>query len=202
MIAPSPPASWRCNETAHELAFAHAHCRVVRVLLRRASHDAREDVACPHVACGAHDCPRAVHLENATAWDAGEIWTFTSFEVREAWKGAPPETITVRLLGGTFGDLESSVSGVPRFQPGEDVVLFLERTSRSDFSVVSWEQGTFRIRRDARTGEQIATQDTASFATFDTRTRRFQADGIRNVPLDLLRAQVQAALAQRMETHQ
>jgi hypothetical protein len=141
---------------------------------------------------------RARCLENATVWDAGEIWTLTSFEVEEVWRGPEPTRITVRLLGGRVGNLTSSVSGVPRFRPGEDVVLFLEATQRGDFSVVSWEQGTFRIAREAATGRENVTQDTASFATFDPATRKFDATGIRKLPLETFRARVEAAL--RAET--
>src|SRR5277367_4285261 len=61
---------------------------------------------------------RAKCVENSTRWDAGEIWTFTSFDVEETWRGSAPGIITVRLLGGRSGNLTSSVSGVPRFRPG------------------------------------------------------------------------------------
>jgi hypothetical protein len=134
-------------------------------------------------------------LENSTSWDAGEIWTFTSFEVREVWRGSAPARITVRLLGGRVGNLTSSVSGVPRFHPGEEVVLFLERTRRGDFSVVSWEQGSFRIHRDIFSGQESVTQDTASFATFDPATHQFEMSGIRKLPIDAFRARVDAALS-------
>jgi len=149
----------------------------------------------------AHAAPvivRARCLGNAAGWDAGEIWTLTSFEVEEVWRGAAPARIAVRLLGGRTGSLTSSVSGVPRFREGEEVVLFLEPTARGDLSVVSWEQGTFRIRRDAAAGRESVTQDTAALATFDPATRRFEATGIRRLPLEILRAQVDAAL--RSET--
>lgn len=137
---------------------------------------------------------RARCISNSTGWDAGEIWTFTSFEIAETWKGAAPERITVRLLGGTVGALTSSVSGVPRFRTGEEVILFLEPTSRGDWSVVSWEQGTFRIGRDRRNGANTVTQDTAAFETFDPQTRRFIATGIQDFPLELFRARVRSAL--------
>lgn len=144
---------------------------------------------------------RARCISNSTRWDAGEIWTFTSFEVGETWKGAPPERITVRLLGGTLGALTSTVSGVPRFRPGEEVILFLQPTSRGDFSVVSWEQGTFRIRSGSagRASEETVTQDTAALATFDPQSRRFKAIGLRNVPLPAFRAQVESALSRLKE---
>ncbi len=143
----------------------------------------------------AHAVVRARCLENSTRWDAGEIWTFTSFEVQELWQGSAAPRITVRLLGGRAGTLTSSVSGVPRFRAGEEVVLFLERTPRGDFSVVSWEQGTFRIRRAAATGLESVTQDSASFATFDPATREFELAGIRNLPIERFRAQVDAAIS-------
>jgi hypothetical protein len=131
---------------------------------------------------------------NSTRWDAGEIWTFTNFDVQETWRGSAPPVIAVRLLGGRLGNLTSTVSGVPRFQAGEEVILFLQPTSRGDFSVVSWAQGTMRIRRDPRTGEENVTQDSASVATFDPATRRFEAVGFRNVAVGDLRARVEAAL--------
>ena len=140
---------------------------------------------------------RAQCVSNATAWDAGEIWTFTTFQVLETWKGPSaqvPQQITVRLLGGTVGALTSHVSGIPRFQVGEEVVLFLERTARGDSSVVSWQQGTFRIMRGPRMGEGTVTQDTAAFATFDPHTRRFEASGIRKLALSSLRQRVESAV--------
>lgn len=146
---------------------------------------------------------RARCISNSPAWAAGEIWTFTTFEVEEAWKGDStarvPGMITIRLLGGTVGALTSHVSGVPRFHSGEDVLIFLEPTSRNDFSVLGWAQGTFRIRRDPRTGEQIVTQDTAAFATFNPQTRRFETAGIRNLPLAAFRERVQSAIARNGE---
>ena len=138
---------------------------------------------------------RAQCEANATGWDAGEIWTFTTFEVEEVWRGEASAQISVRLLGGRAGNVTSSVAGIPRFRPGEEVVLFLERTERGDFSIVSWEQGTFRIRRDIGTGGESATQDTAALATFDPGTRRFEAGGIVHTPVDFLHAQVDAALS-------
>jgi hypothetical protein len=137
---------------------------------------------------------RARCAGNSVALDAGEIWTFTWFQVEETWRGNPPSQITVRLLGGTMGNITSHVSGIPGFRPGEDVVLFLQPTKRGDFSVVSWEQGTFRVTRDPAGTQSYVMQDTASFATFDPATRQFQATGIRHMPLNAFRAQVEAAL--------
>jgi hypothetical protein len=142
---------------------------------------------------------RARSVENSSAWDAGEIWTFSTFEPSETWKGSSRQRVSVRLLGGRVGNLTSNVSGVPRFRAGEEVVLFLAPTARGDFSVVSWVQGTFRIHRDPRSGAETVTQDSASFDTFDPSTKKFTPSGIRDLPLDEFRAQVTAASQQNPE---
>jgi hypothetical protein len=176
------------------LCFAAACIALVLAMGGAASGTTLARMTLAEMAQAAPVVVRARCLTNSVRWDAGEIWTFTDFNVEEVWKGAAPARITVRLLGGRDGSITSRVSGIPRFHAGEDVVLFLEPTPRGDFSVVSWEQGTFRIRRDLAGGRETATQDTASFATFDPSTRRFEATGIRNLPLENFRAQVDAAL--------
>src|ERR1700690_290679 len=138
---------------------------------------------------------RARCVANTVEWQGGEIWTFTEFEVEETWRGRAPERIMVRLLGGRMGNITSTVSGAPRFRSGEKVVLFLEPAPQGNFSIVSWAQGTFRIHRDLRTNEEVVTQDTAAFTTFDPATRQFAANGIRRQPVCEFRAQVEAVLS-------
>ncbi|MGH9698227.1 MAG: hypothetical protein ACRD52_02075 [Candidatus Acidiferrales bacterium] len=138
---------------------------------------------------------RARCLANATSWDAGEIWTFASFSTEEDWKGPAPAQFRVRLLGGRVGPLTSSVSGVPHFQLGEEVVLFLEPSGRGDFRVTSWVQGTFRIHRNIGSGEELVTQDTASYAAYNPATRRYESGGVRDEGMAEFRARVNAALA-------
>lgn len=137
---------------------------------------------------------RARCVSNSTKWEGGEIWTFTEFETEEVWRGSPPSQFTVRLLGGRIDNLTSSISDVPRFASGEDVVLFLEPTQRGDFTVVGWDEGTFRIHRDPRTGEEAVTEDSAHLATFNPQTRQFEARGVGSEPLRTFRARVAALL--------
>jgi hypothetical protein len=137
---------------------------------------------------------RARCIANTTQWDSGELWTFTAFDVEESWRGAANGRITVRLLGGRTVQFTSIVSGVPHFRPGEDVILFLQRTPLGDYSVVSWRQGTFRVRRDAGTGEERVTQDTAQLQTYNPLTRRFIASGIHKQTISEFRSEVEAAL--------
>ena len=144
---------------------------------------------------------RARCVANRVVEVSGEIWTLTTFDVKKTWRGAVPDRITVRLLGGTSGNLTSHVAGIPRFRPGEEVILFLSPTRHSvasanpgDFSVVSWQQGTFRIRRDRGTGEELASQDTGRYSTFDPASRRFVTNGAVRMPVALFHAQVMSAI--------
>lgn len=137
---------------------------------------------------------RARCVKNSTGWDGGEIWTFSMFEVEETWKGAAERQLRVRLLGGRTESVTSTVSGVPRFRSGEEVVLFLEPTSRGDYSVVGWMEGTFRIRREVN-GTESVTQDTAGIETYDPATRRFAAMGVRRQDISEFKAEVLSASA-------
>ncbi len=130
---------------------------------------------------------------NTTRWENGEIWTITTFDVVEVWKGHAPAQIIVRLIGGRVGHMVSTVAGVPRFTSGEEVVLFLEPQGREEFSVTSWVQGTFRIARDGASDREVVSQDTATFPLFDPATRRYISTGIRRLPLEQFRQQVVAA---------
>ena len=130
---------------------------------------------------------------NATRWQEGEIWTITTLEVVEEWKGRAPARIALRLIGGQAGHLISRVAGMPRFAPGEEVVLFLEPKGGEEFSVTSWAQGTFRITRDRATGRETVTQDTAGYSVADPATHRYRNRGIRRMPLEEFRKQVLAA---------
>ncbi len=141
-------------------------------------------------------------LENEGRWENGEIWTFTSSEVVETLKGVAPRLVTVRLLGGRVGHVISAVEGAPRFRPGEEAVLFLERTRWGDFSVTSWAQGTFRIRFDAQTGQESVTQDSSRVSVFDPATRQFRPSGVRKLPLEAFKQRVAEALERQLNSRQ
>lgn len=127
-------------------------------------------------------------------WDNGEIWTETRFEVLELDKGLLPKTVSIRMMGGSDGHLQSHVEGVPVFRTGEEVYLFLYRRSGESYRVLGWSQGTFRIAHNPRNGSEEVTQDSAGAAMFDPETRSFQRGGIRNLPIAAFRENLQQAL--------
>lgn len=146
------------------------------------------------------DAVARVRCESAESrWENGSIWTITTAQVVETLKGSLPPAIELRLPGGRAGHLVEAVEGTPKFRAGDDVVVFLRRTSAGGFTVAGWVEGTFRILRDPRTGVEAVTQDSSAFPVFDPAARSFRAGGIRLMPLAQFRAQVAAALARSGE---
>ncbi|MDP9339259.1 MAG: hypothetical protein M3P45_10365 [Acidobacteriota bacterium] len=136
-------------------------------------------------------------LSAQSAWDGGEIWTTTQFEVLEIYKGALGGIITVRMLGGRARTFYSRVDGVPSFRTGEEVYLFLWGKPSEPYRVLGWSQGTFRIVHDAQSGADKVTQESATTG-FDQYTRQFRGEGIRGMGLPAF----QEKLRQALERHQ
>ena len=132
-------------------------------------------------------------------WENGSIWTVTRFDVVETMKGNLPAQVTVRLPGGRVGHLIVTVDGTPKFDAGDESVVFLERSLTGGFSVAGWVEGTFRIALDPRTRRETVTQDSSAFAVFDAATRSFSAEGIRRMPIEQFRARVAEAIARSQE---
>ena len=160
----------------------------------RATTLARLDLR--HLALQSSYIVRARCLATVAQSSSGQVWTLSTFAVTETWKGAPPSPFTVRLPGGDAAGLRVSVDGAPRFAPGEDVVLFLFAGASGHITVVGWVQGTFRIRRNLRTGAADAVQDAAGLALLESRSGAAPSAEPRRLPLASLRARVAAALRQ------
>jgi len=132
-------------------------------------------------------------------WENGSIWTVATVKIVETLKGNLPREIAVRLPGGRVGHLTATVDGTPKFNPGDEAVVFLERSRSGGFTVAGWVEGTFRISRDPRSGGEIVTQDSSAFTVFDTATRTFRTEGIRRMPIEEFRARIAAAVARGEE---
>jgi hypothetical protein len=135
-------------------------------------------------------------------WEDGAIWTVTTFDVVETLKGSLPAQVKVRLPGGRVGHLTVTVDGTPKFNLGGEAIVFLERTRSGGFSVAGWVEGTFRIARDPRTARETVTQDSSAVAVFDTATRSFITEGVRQMPVEQFRARIATAIARQPEKAQ
>jgi hypothetical protein len=65
----------------------------------------------------------------SSQWDreVNAIYTYTTVDVSETWKGDPGSTsVVIKTLGGRVGDLELRMHGAPTMSVGDDVAAFLE----------------------------------------------------------------------------
>ena len=90
------------------------------------------------------------------------VFTRVTLGVEQYLKGHGPDEVVVRIAGGALGDLEYRVLGAPRFEPGEEVVVFLE--ARPDAAgVIGMTQGKLRVVTD-EAGEKWVERDLTSVA--------------------------------------
>ena len=147
------------------------------------------------LAAGSDAVARVNFSTAESRWENGTIWTITTAKVMETMKGNLPSEISVRLPGGRVGHLTATVEGTPRFNPGDDAIVFLKSFPSGGFTVAGWVEGTFRISRDPRTGNQTVTQDSSAFAVFDPAKRTFRTEGVHRMPIDEFRGRLASAVA-------
>ena len=85
-------------------------------------------------------------VSTKSAWDAGHrsIHTAIELKVDEVWKGASAERELIVQPGGTVGDMEMRVHGMPEFTAGEKTLLFL--AGQDAPRVVGMSQGKRALR--------------------------------------------------------
>lgn len=82
----------------------------------------------------------------AARWVEGRIVTRVTLTPSQVLKGSPGETVTIEVLGGEVDGIGQLVSGMARFEVGEETVVFLERAAETH-RVVGLAQGKFRVER-------------------------------------------------------
>ena len=89
--------------------------------------------------------------------DAGRIYTEVELDVADVWKGnLTGKRLKVVLGGGAVDGQRTVVSGQTDYPNGEEVVGFYRLNSRREAVTIGLAQGKFRIVKDERTGEKLA----------------------------------------------
>jgi hypothetical protein len=135
-------------------------------------------------------------LSGTPQWtpDGAAVVTLHELSVASAWKGEAGATLFVRTPGGRMGDYVMSMPGAPELQPGDTVLLFLERNDAGSFDVVSLAQGSFRIAT-APDGSFVVTRDSGARHLVAPAADGLAALGDVQDTLAAVRGQVDAALA-------
>ena len=86
-----------------------------------------------------------VSVESEWSADGKRIISRVRLRMEANWKGEGEE-VEIVVPGGTVGELTQIVQGMPAFEEGEKVVVFLEKPApQPGFRVVGLAQGKFRV---------------------------------------------------------
>jgi hypothetical protein len=139
-------------------------------------------------------------LRTWSAWDATHqnIWTHSEIQVTDALKGDAGQTVVVSELGGEVGDLSMRVEGMPQYQPGEEMVLFLYQTPIGLWRTRGLGQGKFSVLRDPAAGTPRVRADLQGAALTDPAAGAPQGTDLRRLDgltLDSFKTQVRVLVS-------
>lgn len=141
-------------------------------------------------------------VNQQAAWDEAHrrIYTYTEIQVLERihTKGTVPDTVVVRTLGGEVGEIGMKVSGTPRFEVGEEVVVFLrpDPVDAHQFQVVGMSQGKFAVERSEKGAiYAVPSVEGLAFARPSTEGKLMvdETTDVSRISLGIMRDRVQAA---------
>lgn len=76
---------------------------------------------------------------------AGQIWTLYTFSNVQPIVGTTDgDTFALRCMGGEYGDIAQIVHGTPRFQQGDEMIVFF-RAANAVCQIAGWVQGAFFV---------------------------------------------------------
>jgi len=130
-------------------------------------------------------------------WNAERtrIYTYVTLEVDRYLKGGSDSKVaTVRLLGGRVGPYLAMVPGTPRFDMGEEVLLFCAGSGARVPTVLGMSLGKFTIVADA-SGEKIVKRDISGLMLANHRTdARKPGDPVTRYRLSEVESRIQGAV--------
>lgn len=125
----------------------------------------------------------------SSSWDTERkrIYTTAVVQVAETWKGTPAGQLKLVQLGGSVGDIEMRVHGLPAFRAGERAVLFIGDSG----ALVGLGQGKRPMRFDTAARRWVVDSgDRAAAFVTGPRGEIRPAGGEPTLPLDELRTRV------------
>ena len=88
--------------------------------------------------------------------DNRHIVSYITFQVKDALKGAPGKTYTMRQFGGTVDGETMFVGDGPKFAVGDEDIVFVENNGSQVIPLVGLMHGRFHVRKD-QTGRAMVT---------------------------------------------
>lgn len=132
-------------------------------------------------------------LQVSSFWDEGNrvIVSEAMVRVEDHVLGDTASLVKVRTWGGTVDGFTVEAHGFPVFHRGERVLLFLENDRREAdlHRVLGYQEGHYRLVRDAKSGRELAVPTVDGGAHLVTADGR-PAPAPRTLPLEELRNEI------------
>jgi hypothetical protein len=87
------------------------------------------------------------------------IVSYITFTVKDALKGKPGQSYTMRTFGGTVDGETMAISDGPEFNVGDEDLLFVENNGSQVVPLVGIMYGRFHVRKDASGQEMVTTNE-------------------------------------------
>jgi hypothetical protein len=136
----------------------------------------------------------------AAAWDPTHrrILSTVEVDVEETWKGSSAsQHLTIVQPGGSVGDIEMTVYGMPTFSVAERALLFLRRIAERKV-VVGMSEGKRPLRWSTTTNQWLVdSPDSACTVDLAIEGKIRHAAARPSVGLDSIRAKVRALVSEK-----
>lgn len=87
------------------------------------------------------------------------IVTKVELDVSEVIAGTPPQPLVLEMLGGRIGEDEMRIEGAPKFQVGDEDILFVHGNGLQLSPLVAMMHGRYPILHDAATGRAYVARE-------------------------------------------
>ena len=87
------------------------------------------------------------------------IVSYITFKVKDALKGSPGESYTMRTFGGTVDGESMMIGDAPTFNVGDEDFLFVENNGTQIVPLVGIMHGQFHVRKDDSGREMVTTNE-------------------------------------------
>src|SRR5688572_4266203 len=111
-------------------------------------------------------------VSTESRWDDARRWilTYNRFEVEKSLKGFQGREVTIVTPGGVVDNIQQDTVGVPKFEVGEEHVLFVRNTAAGP-TVLYFEQGAYELVKDGR-GDRTVLPAVSSAVLIDKQAGR------------------------------
>lgn len=91
----------------------------------------------------------------------GPVVSNVQFTPLAVYKGSATGTVSLKFLGGTAEGVTLKVDGMPKFEVGQEYVLFVSGTRNRVCPVVGWTEGQLKVDRQVSTPVEVGVTRTA-----------------------------------------